>query len=234
MGLLFVLIFWAIVFTILSVCLGLPGLTLAHLYKKRTNKKVKLVAWFFAPGVLLFSFAGLFFFENIAYGIATGSDTGIGDWQCVNINNKYQLTCMDAYGWRLDTDVNGKFFEKDAFNDVQELLEHDDTIAFTAEVTKNDSTYYLLTQLDAHEEKYATIDSASTTTILWDRYTKARGLDKDDIYTCNEYYFKYRKYFMIFFLIFNILLLGYLIRRFGKKFLLEEYKNHSIVIEKYL
>ncbi len=218
MGLLFVLIIWAIVFAILSVGLGLPGLILAHLYKKRTNKEVKLVAWFFAPGVLIFSFAGLFFFENIAYSIVTGSDIGIGDWQCVNINNKYQLNNI-GYAWRLDTDVNGRFFEKDAFNDVQELLEHDDTIAFTAE----NHNCYVLTQLDAHEEKYATIDSASTTTILWDRYTKVRGLDKDDVYTCDEYYWKYRKYFMIFFLIFNILLLGYLIRRFGKRFLIEEY-----------
>ncbi len=148
----------------------------------------------------------------------TGSDIGIGDWQCVNINNKYQLNNI-GYAWRLDTDVNGRFFEKDAFNDVQELLEHDDTIAFTAE----NHNCYVLTQLDAHEEKYATIDSASTTTILWDRYTKVRGLDKDDVYTCDEYYWKYRKYFMIFFLIFNILLLGYLIRRFGKRFLIEEY-----------
>lgn len=218
MGLLFVLIIWAIVFAILSVGFGLPGLILAHLYKKRTNKEVKLVAWFFAPGVLIFSFAGLFFFENIAYSIVTGSDIGIGDWQCVNINNKYQLNNI-GYAWRLDTDVNGRFFEKDAFNDVQELLEHDDTIAFTAE----NHNCYVLTQLDAHEEKYATIDSASTTTILWDRYTKVRGLDKDDVYTCDEYYWKYRKYFMIFFLIFNILLLGYLIRRFGKRFLIEEY-----------
>ena len=218
MGLLFVLIIWAIVFAILSVGLGLPGLILAHLYKKRTNKEVKLVAWFFVPGVLIFSFAGLFFFENIAYSIVTGSDIGIGDWQCVNINNKYQLNNI-GYAWRLDTDVNGRFFEKDAFNDVQELLEHDDTIAFTAE----NHNCYVLTQLDAHEEKYATIDSASTTTILWDRYTKVRGLDKDDVYTCDEYYWKYRKYFMIFFLIFNILLLGYLIRRFGKLFLIEEY-----------
>ena len=218
MGLLFVLIIWAIVFAILSVGLGLPSLILAHLYKKRTSKEVKLTAWFFAPGVLIFSFAGLFFFENIAYSIVTGSDIGIGDWQCVNINNKYQLNNI-GYAWRLDTDVNGRFFEKDAFNDVQELLEHDDTIAFTAE----NHNCYVLTQLDAHEEKYATIDSASTTTILWDRYTKVRGLDKDDVYTCDEYYWKYRKYFMIFFLIFNILLLGYLISRFGKRFLIEEY-----------
>lgn len=225
MGLLFVLIIWAIVFAILSVGFGLPGLILAHLYKKRTNKEVKLVAWFFAPGVLIFSFAGLFFFENIAYSIVTGSDIGIGDWQCVNINNKYQLNNI-GYAWRLDTDVNGRFFEKDAFNDVQELLEHDDTIAFTAEVNNNDSTYYLLTQLDAHEEKYATIDSASTTTILWDRYTKVRGLDKDDVYTCDEYYWKYRKYFMIFFLIFNIFLFIYIFRRFKefwKSLLIEDF-----------
>ena len=41
MGLLFVLIIWAIVFAILSVGFGFPGLILAHLYKKRTNKEVK-------------------------------------------------------------------------------------------------------------------------------------------------------------------------------------------------
>lgn len=225
MGLLFVLIIWAIVFAILSVGFGFPGLILAHLYKKRTNKEVKLVAWFFAPGVLIFSFAGLFFFENIAYSIVTGSDIGIGESWNVNINDKYQLHRFDAWDWRLDTDVNGNFFEKKVFNHVEELLVRDDTITFISKLHKYDcdSTYYFLTQLDAHEEKYATIDSASTTTILWDRYTKVRGLDKDDVYTCDEYYWKYRKYSMIFFLIFNILLLGYLIRRFGKRFLIEEY-----------
>lgn len=112
MGLLFVLIIWAIVFAILSVGLGLPGLILAHLYKIRTNKEVKLVAWFFAPGVLILSFAGLFFFENIAYSIVTDSDIGIGESWNVNINDKYQLHRFDAWDWRLDTDVNGNFFEK--------------------------------------------------------------------------------------------------------------------------
>ena len=225
MGLLFVLIFWGIVFSILSVGLGLPGLILAHLYKKRTNKKVKLVAWFFAPGVLIFSFAGLFFFENIAYGIATGSDIGIGDGWTVNINDKYRLHRFDAWDWYLDTNGNENFYKIETFNHIEELLVRDDTIAFTSKLHKydSDSTYYFLTQLDANKEKYATIDSASTTAILWDRYTKARGIDKDDVFTSDGYYFRYRQFFMIVCVILNILLLGYLIRRFGKSFLFEEY-----------
>ena len=224
MGLLFVLIFWAIVLTIVALFLGVLGIFFGFLFQKWKNREVRYWAWFLTPGTLLISFSVLFFFENVAYGIVTDSDIGIGDYGSANINEKYHLYWIDIPNWRLDIRKgNGKFFEKEAFHNVQEILEHNDTIAFTAEVNDNDSTYYLLTQLDAHEEKYATIDSASTTAILWDRYTKARGLDKDDVYTCDEYYWKYRKYFMIFFLIFNILLLGYLISRFGKRFLIEEY-----------
>ena len=223
MGLLFVLIIWAIVFAILSVGLGLPGLILAHLYKKRTSKEVKLTAWFFAPGVLIFSFAGLFFFENIAYSIVTGSDIGIGDYGSVNINEKYHLYWIDIPNWRLDIRKgNGKFFEKEAFHNVQEILEHNDTIAFTAEVNNNDSTYYLLTQLDAHEEKYATIDSASTTAILWDRYTQARNLDKGDICTCDQFYLKQRIFFTIGILLFNLIIYILFFYKFGKRLLLKK------------
>ena len=230
MGLLFVLIFWAILFCIISLPLGLIGIIIAIIYSRHKNVEVNKTAWFFAPGVLLFSFASLFFFENIVYGIMTHSDIGIGDGWTVNINDKYKLHRFGAWDWCLESNINEKFSEKEEFNHVEELLVSDETIAFTSKLPQyklpqynSNSTYYILTQLDVHKEKYSTIDSASTTTILWDRYTKARGINRDDVYTCDEYYWKYRKYFMISFLIFNILLLGYLIRRFGKRFLIEEY-----------
>ena len=223
MGLLFVLIFWGIVLTIVALFLGVLGIFFGFLFQKWKNREVRYWAWFLTPGTLLISFSVLFFFENVAYGIVTDSDIGIGDYGSVNINEKYHLYWIDASNWRLDLRKGiCKFYEEKAFHNVQEILEHDDTIAFTAEVNKNDSTYYLLTQLDAHEEKYATIDSASTTAILWNRYTQSRHLDKEDVCTCDQFYLKQRIYFTIGILIFNIIIYILFFYKFGKRLLFKE------------
>ena len=223
MGLLFVLIFWAIVLTIVALFLGVLGIFFGFLFQKWKNREVRYWAWFLTPGTLLISFSVLFFFENVAYGIVTDSDIGIGDYGSANINEKYHLYWIDIPNWRLDIRKgNGKFFEKEAFHNVQEILEHNDTIAFTAEVNDNDSTYYLLTQLDAHEEKYATIDSASTTATLWDRYTQPRHLDKEDVCTCDQFYLKQRIYFTIGILLFNLIIYILFFYKFGKRLLLKK------------
>ena len=223
MGLLFVLIIWGFILAIAALFLGIIGVFLGFLFHKWKDKKVRYWAWFLTPGTLLISFSVLFFFENVAYGIVTDSDIGIGDYGSVNINEKYHLYWIDIPNWRLDIRKgNGKFFEKEAFHNVQEILEHNDTIAFTAEVNNNDSTYYLLTQLDAHEEKYATIDSASTTAILWDRYTQARNLDKGDICTCDQFYLKQRIFFTIGILLFNLIIYILFFYKFGKRLLLKK------------
>lgn len=223
MGLLFVLIFWGIILTIVALFLGVLGIFFGFLFQKWKNREVRYWAWFLTPGTLLISFSVLFFFENVAYGIVTDSDIGIGDYGSVNINEKYHLYWIDIPNWRLDIRKgNGKFFEKEAFHNVQEILEHNDTIAFTAEVNNNDSTYYLLTQLDAHEEKYATIDSASTTAILWNRYTQPRHLDKEDVCTCDQFYLKQRLYFTIGILLFNLIIYILFFYKFGKRLLLKK------------
>ena len=185
--------------------------------------EVKKTAWFFAPTVLLFSFAGLFFVEDIVYSIITDSGPGIGDYRCVNINKKYHLFWIDMPDWSIDTrdDSYSGLCEVKAFNHVQEILEHDDTIAFTSKIDDQ----YVLTQLNANKVEYAVIDSASTTDVLWNKYTKTRGIDRNKVYTCDELYWRYRKYFYICALIFNIFLFIYIFRRFKgfwKRLLIEE------------
>ena len=218
MGLLFVLIIWAIVFAILSVGLGLPGLILAHLYKKRTSKEVKLTAWFFAPGVLIFSFAGLFFFENLTYSIVTDSGIGLGDYVSVNLNKNYELYHIDASNWGIVTkDSLGSLY-----SNVQEILVQGDTIIFT----KRENDSYALSQLNPSERECTVIDSASTTNILWDRYTRTRDIDRYKVYTCDKYYWRYRQFFSICALIFNIFLFIYIFRRFKgfwKRLLIEDF-----------
>ena len=59
MGLLFVLIFWAILFCIISLALGLLGIIAAQLYSHYKKVKVRFLTWFIAPGILLFGFAGI-------------------------------------------------------------------------------------------------------------------------------------------------------------------------------
>ena len=96
MGLLFVLIFWAILFCIISLALGLLGIIAALLYSHYKKEKVRFLTWFIAPGILLFGFAGINFAESVFYGIITNSDIGIGDYASENINKKYHLFWIDA------------------------------------------------------------------------------------------------------------------------------------------
>ena len=223
MGLLFVLIFWAILFCIISLALGLLGIIAALLYSHYKKVKVRFLTWFIAPGILLFGFAGINFAVSVCYGIITDSDIGIGDYASENINKKYHLFWIDASDWKIDTrDSNSDFWEIKEFNHVQEILEHDDTIAFTSKIDDQ----YVLTQLNANKVEYAVIDSASTTDVLWNKYTKTRGIDRDDVYTCEEYYWRSRKYFYICALIFNIVLFIYIFRRFKefwKSLLIEDF-----------
>ena len=213
MGLLFVLIFWAILFCIISLALGLLGIIAALLYSHYKKVKVRFLTWFIAPGILLFGFAGINFAVSVFYGIITNSDIGIGDYASENINKKYHLFWIDASDWKIDTrDSNSDFWEIKEFNHVQEILEHDDTIAFTSKIDDQ----YVLTQLNANKVEYAVIDSASTTDVLWNKYTKTRGIDRDDVYTCDEYYIRYRKYFLIAVLALNIFLFYFFFKKFKK------------------
>ena len=213
MGLLFVLIFWAILFCIISLALGLLGIIAAQLYSHYKKVKVRFLTWFIAPGILLFGFAGINFAVSVFYGIITNSDIGIGDYASENINKKYHLFWIDASDWKIDTrDSNSDFWEIKEFNHVQEILEHDDTIAFTSKIDDQ----YVLTQLNANKVEYAVIDSASTTDVLWNKYTKTRGIDRDDVYTCDEYYIRYRKYFLIAVLAFNIFIFYFFFKKFKK------------------
>lgn len=213
MGLLFVLIFWAILFCIISLALGLLGIIAALLYSHYKKVKVRFLTWFIAPGILLFGFAGINFAVSVFYGIITNSDIGIGDYASENINKKYHLFWIDASDWKIDTrDSNSDFWEIKEFNHVQEILEHDDTIAFISKIDNQ----YVLTQLNANKVEYAVIDSASTTDVLWNKYTKTRGIDRDDVYTCDEYYIRYRKYFLIAVLAFNIFIFYFIFKKFKR------------------
>lgn len=223
MGLLLVLIFGTFALCIISLLLGLLSMIVAYFYSHYRKIKVRFITWFFAPGILLFFFAGLNFAVSVFYGIITNSDLGIGDYASENINKKYNLFRIDASDWKIDTKDSGSdFWEINEFDHVQEILEHDDTIAFTSKI----DDHYVLTQLNANKVEYAVIDSASTTDALWNKYTQARGIDRNKVYTCDEYYWRYRKYFYICALIFNIFLFIYLFirfKRFWKSLLIEKY-----------
>ena len=91
MGPLVVLFIWAILFCIISLILGGLGIIVALLYSHHKKVKVRFITWFFAPGILLFFFAGINFAVSVFYGIITNSDIGIGDYASENINKKYHL-----------------------------------------------------------------------------------------------------------------------------------------------
>ena len=219
MGPLFVLIFWGIIFCIISFPLGLVGKIIAYFYSKHKNVELKETAWFFAPTILLFCFLGLYVAENIFYGVITGSSSAFDtDFESINLNKKYELYRIDVSDWR----IGAKDSPVPLCTNVLEIFNQNDTVVFSA----RKKGYYILAQLNNNKEEYAVIDSASTTIALWDKYTKARGIDKQEVYTCNRYYWRYRTIFGICALIFNIFLFIYLFirfKRFWKSLLIEKY-----------
>ncbi len=206
MGPLVVLFIWAVLFCIISLPLGLIGIIIAHFYSNHKNVEVKNTAWFFAPSVLIFSFVALFFIENMFLGFIMGSSPFATDYKNINLNKKYELYRIDVSDWR----IGAKDSPVHLCTNVLEILNQNDTIIFSAKR----NGYYILAQLNNDKEEYAVIDSASTTNALWDKYTKARGIDKYKVYTCNKYYWRYREVFSICALIFNIFLFIYIFRRF--------------------
>lgn len=218
MGLLFVLLFYILGLGVLSLLIGIPSLIFALYLQKRKLIKVRLLAWFLAPSILIGCFGILFATENVLYSIITDEDVGIGDYASVNINDKYHLYWIDTPDWNIGTK---ECIEK-IYCHIQEILVHNDTIVFTSEVNgySQDSTYYVLTQLQ--EDKALTLDSAKSTKILWDKYAIVHKYDRNKICTCDVYYWNERKYFFWGSIILNILIITFLLKRYGRKLFLKK------------
>ena len=95
MGMLFVLIFWAIVFVVLSLILGLITLPFSYFLCKRQRKR-KMVLSFLTPGVFIGIYAVSSFVCMIIIAIILGSDIGIGDSWAMPLKNGYELTSVDT------------------------------------------------------------------------------------------------------------------------------------------
>ena len=95
MGMLFVLIFWAIVFVVLSLILGLITLPFSYFLCKRQRKR-KMVLSFLTPGVFIGIYAVSSFVCMIIIAIILGSDIGIGDSWVAPLKNGYELTSVDT------------------------------------------------------------------------------------------------------------------------------------------
>ncbi len=215
MGLLFVLILCLLGLGVLSLVIGIPSLILALYLQKRKLIKVRLLAWFLAPSILIGCFGILFATENVLYSIITDEDVGTGDYASVNINDKYHLYWIDTPDWNIGT----KESNEKIFCHIQEILVHNDTIVFTSEVNgySQDSTYYVLTQLQ--EDKAQKLDSAKSTKVLWDKFATVHKYDHNKICTCDEYYWNERKYFFWGSIIINILLIVIAIKKYGRELL---------------
>lgn len=215
MGLLFVLILCLLGLGVLSLVIGIPSLILAVYLKKQKQIKVRLLAWYLAPGILIGCFGLLFATENVLYSIITDDDVGIGDYASVNINDKYHLYWIDTPDWNIGTIES----DEKTFYHIQEILTHNDTLVYTSEIKgySPDSTYYVLNQLKADEA--LVLDSAKSTKALWDKYAITHKIDRNKVCTCDDYYWNERKYFFWGSIIFNILLIGFAIKKYGSKFL---------------
>ena len=95
MGMLFVLIFWAIALIILSLILGLITLPFSYFLCKRQRKK-KMVLSFLTPGIFIGIYTASSLVCMIIIAIILGSDIGIGDSWVVPLKNGYELTSVDT------------------------------------------------------------------------------------------------------------------------------------------
>ena len=95
MGMLFVLILWAIALIILSLILGLITLPFSYFLCKKQRKK-KMVLSFLTPGIFIGIYTASSFVCMIIIAIILGSDIGIGDSWVVPLKNGYELTSVDT------------------------------------------------------------------------------------------------------------------------------------------
>lgn len=95
MGILFVLIFWAIALIILSLILGLITLPFFYFLCKKQRKR-KMILSFLTPGVFIGIYAVSSFVCMIIIAIILGSDIGIGDSWSIPLKNGYELTSVDT------------------------------------------------------------------------------------------------------------------------------------------
>ena len=95
MGMLFVLIFWAIALLILSLILGLITLPFSYFLCKKQRKK-KMVLSFLTPGIFIGIYTASSLVCMIIIAIILGSDIGIGDGWAMPLKNGYELTSVDT------------------------------------------------------------------------------------------------------------------------------------------
>ena len=95
MGMLFVLIFWAIVFVVLSLILGLITLPFSYFLCKKQRKR-KMVLSFLTPGIFIGIYTASSLVCMIIIAIILGSDIGIGDGWAMPLKNGYELTSVDT------------------------------------------------------------------------------------------------------------------------------------------
>lgn len=95
MGMLFVLIFWAIALIILSLILGLITLPFSYFLCKRQRKRKKVLS-FLTPGIFIGIYTASSLVCMIIIAIILGSDIGIGDGWAMPLKNGYELTSVDT------------------------------------------------------------------------------------------------------------------------------------------
>ena len=95
MGMLFVLILWAIALIILSLILALITLPFSYFLCKRQRKR-KMVLSFLTPGIFIGIYTASSFVCMIIIAIILGSDIGIGDSWSIPLKNGYELTSVDT------------------------------------------------------------------------------------------------------------------------------------------
>ena len=96
MGILFTLIFWGVLFGILSLLLGFIALVIAAIACKGEQRKRKLFLSFCTPAVAILSYATSSLIGMIITAMVCNIDIGIGDSWVAPLTNGYELTSIDT------------------------------------------------------------------------------------------------------------------------------------------
>jgi hypothetical protein len=216
MELIFGLIFWFIVALFLSGLAVVGGIISAIIFKAVTKKKVRYWAWAISPPFCIMSFFVLIIFEAFLYATITNTDTGMGDYAKVYVNDDYYLNWTDVPDWTFV----GK--NVDGGDHAKEILVYDNKIVVSSGDKFEDASTYRLYEVDTDKKVWNHLYSAPTTSALWNKYTKEHGIDKERVQTCDDFYKNSRKPFAIGALIFNILLLAIFFTLIGKRLFIKK------------
>lgn len=179
MGLLFVLLFWIIIFAVVSVLAGLLVLLITAFFVRGNNRRRKLFLAFCSPGVAIFTYAVCSLICMSVIAMVLHIDLGVGDSWVAPLRQGYELTSVDLPESASISKENGEII-LDGIEEVE--LRGDSLIGSRWE--GNDGRYFIFNLRNGNTQRFGSLAAL----------TKALSPEKPNLIRNEAFYWQTRKH----------------------------------------